>query len=96
MIMYTNRDYSGGRFMEYINVGVVALDETFTPISENGKTVFYGVNDISDFKEKLSKNTNYVLDPEEVLADNFSFVIMERKDLTFPEVIDAIVEILQR
>jgi hypothetical protein len=33
-------------------------------------------------------NTNYAIDPEEALADNFVFVITKKTDLPSPEIVE--------
>lgn len=34
MIIYTNRPYTTGKFYQYINVGLIPLDESFKPPGE--------------------------------------------------------------
>lgn len=40
------------------------------------------------FFEKVGKNTNYVIHPDEILADNFVHLVMGAKDLATPRIID--------
>lgn len=76
MMLYASKPYSGGTLFQYINVGFVALDENLKPIMLNGKTLVYGTKQITDFTDKVGKNTSYMINPEEILADNFSFSFM--------------------
>lgn len=75
MMIYTNKPYKGGSFFEYLNIGLIPLDAQHNPLTENGKTVIFSTKDASDFSSQLGENTGYVINPEECLADNFSFVL---------------------
>lgn len=76
MMLYANRPYTDGTLFQYLNVGFIALDENLKPIMSNGKTLVYGTKQIIDFTDKVGENTDYMINPEEILADNFSFSFM--------------------
>ena len=40
------------------------------------------------FFEKIGKNTNYVIHPDEILADNFVHLVLGTKDLATPRIVD--------
>ena len=51
------------------------------------------------FWQVFGRNTEYVIDPEEVLADNFSYAVMygeEGMDYKSPQMIRAICDYLRR
>lgn len=77
MLLYSKRDYEGGGFWSYFSTGLLEIDpETCRPVlDENGQWHVYEVEEAVDFFDKVGRNTDYVLDPEEVLADNFSFLL---------------------
>lgn len=88
MILYTKKTYNGGSLFDYCNVGLVPLDNNLIPIRHDGKTLIYSLDEAKDFYDKVGNNTDYVFNPEEILADNFSFLIMgdnnvPDKDLLF-------------
>ena len=60
-------------FFDYIKIGLIPLNEQFIPIQENGETIIIPIEQAEDLYEKIGKNTDYVINPEEVLADNFAF-----------------------
>lgn len=76
MVLYANKPYAGGTLFQYINVGFIALDQNLKPIMSNGKTLVYSTKQITDFTDKVGENTRYMINPEEILADNFSFSFM--------------------
>lgn len=57
----------GDRFFDGKVTGLVPVDDPAT---------LYTADDAENFWEVFGKNTDYVIDPEETLADNFSFTIM--------------------
>ena len=40
------------------------------------------------FFEKVGKNTNYIIHPDEILADNFVHLVIGTKNLSTPRIID--------
>lgn len=95
MMIYTDRPYTGGDIFDYMKIGLIPLNDHFVPVQESGKTVIVPIEQTEDFYEKIGKNTNYVINPEEVLADNFAYMLTEKKDLPNPEVISRIREVLK-
>lgn len=76
MIIYINRFYIMGKFYQYINVGLILLDELFKFFWESGKIVIYLLQKVIDFFDKVGWNIGYVIDLEEVLVDNFVIVLL--------------------
>lgn len=50
---------------------------------------------VPDFVTAIGQNTHYIIHAEEVLADNFSYAILEKEDLPNPEIITRLNEWLQ-
>ena len=75
------------------------LQFSIVPIDSKGE--FYLPGDIQNFWEIFGRNTSYVIDPEECLADNFSFAILYQKYEKFlgskksPEIIKKIINYLK-
>ena len=53
------------------------IQSAIVPINSKGE--FYLPEDAINFWEIFGKNTNYVIDPEECLADNFSYAILNHE-----------------
>lgn len=60
MVIYSDRDYTGGSFFDYIKTGFIPLDDNFNPVVRNGKTVIVPIEKVTDFYEKVGRNTGYV------------------------------------
>ncbi len=97
MLIYANKSYEGGSFFTYLNIGLIPLDKDFKPIMEDGKTVIYPLNECSDFYDKVGRNTSYVINPEECLADNFCFVMTgkDSNDFKTPAILEAMKQVLK-
>ena len=53
--------------------------KTTKPILNNGKTTLLKPDEAEGFFEQIGRNTSYILHPEETLANNFVFLITEKK-----------------
>ena len=56
----------------------------------DGKPVVYNFKEVSNFFEQVGKNTKYIIHPEEILADNFAFALMNKTGLPSQRIIDEI------
>ena len=59
----------------------------------DGSDIYYLPEDVDNFWEVFGRNTDYVIDPEECMADNFSFTMaygLDGKEYEDPEIIKAI------
>jgi hypothetical protein len=62
-------------------------------------TTMYTSDDAANFWDVFGRNTDYVVDPEETMADNFSFAViygLEGKKYKTPEIIQAIDALLKK
>jgi hypothetical protein len=54
--------------------------------SETGVPVILSPGDVPGFAAAIGRNTGYIIHPEEVLADNFIFLVTGRTELPNPEI----------
>ena len=95
-MIYTDRPYTSGSILDYLHVGFIPLNARFEPVVVGGKTVIYPLDQVAEqFKAQVGTNTNYNIDPEEISADHFSFLLTKKEGLPNPEIIDAIRTALQ-
>lgn len=96
MMIYTDKAYSGGNLFDYMKIGLIPLNEEMVPFQTDGKTIIYNLEDASDFYTQVGKNTSYVINPEEILADNFSLTLLNKTDgISNPEIISRIKAVLK-
>jgi len=81
-IWYSNRKYSGGTFFRYGEYSFMQIEEdTKSGLwkakgDANGKPVLFPFNTFDvEYRENIGYNTNYIVHPEEVLADNFACTV---------------------
>ncbi len=81
----------GDNFFECMTTGLVPVD---------GTDIYYTPEDAANFDEIFGTNTGYVIDPEECMADNFSFAVLYGmegpggKGYPNPEIIEGILKAL--
>lgn len=97
MIVYAERKYTGGSIKDYANIGFVKLTgANVKQIAEiGGEPVVYNFEEITGFFEQIGRNTDYIIHPEEIMADNFAFTLLGAKGHPNPEIIDKIKMILK-
>lgn len=81
-----NFEKEGDSFFDYMVTALVPID---------GSDLYYTSDEAENFYDVFGKNTDYVIDPEECMADNFSFAMMygtDGMDYASPDIIDQIIE----
>lgn len=72
-------------------LSVAVVDGTCNPHqSAVGIPVILSPGDVPGFFAAIGRNTGYIIHPEEVLADNFVFLLTRRKDLPNPEIVEQL------
>lgn len=93
LILYADKPYAGGSFFGYVQIGLVKLKNKGTIKTVdyvNGMPVIYDMDEVEDFFDQVGMNTNYTLDADEILAENFVFAITNKQGLPSPEIIEKI------
>ncbi|MDR0833292.1 MAG: hypothetical protein LBN93_03790 [Candidatus Symbiothrix sp.] len=83
-------------FTQLCFVAVTQQGNTMILVKENGDYVIFPLSEVPDFLSVIGKNTAYDIHPEEVMADNFSFLIMDAPNLPSPEIIDKMRNVLKK
>ncbi len=60
------------------------------PLTNAGVPVLYRVSEVSNFYEQMGNNTDYVIHPEETMANNFAYMVMQKTDVPNPEILESI------
>lgn len=95
MIIYSNSSKTTGTLDEHLNVGLIPLNESLLPIQVDGKTTIYNIEQAEDFYNKIGKNTKYIINPEEIMAENFALLLTQKKNLPNPEIIEKLAATLK-
>ncbi|MHB8109476.1 MAG: hypothetical protein ACYDHW_05510 [Syntrophorhabdaceae bacterium] len=104
-LLYSNVDsYNrahGEELFDYLQVGFVSIAKTgksgSNPVVLKEKEMnLYKEEDLKGFFEKIGRNTDYTIHPEEILADNFSFLFFGMTDVESPEVLNKMRKIFDK
>ena len=90
LFIYSSGEYSGGNLFDYVKFGFIKLQDLN---NDHIIPVIYEEKDFSNFFEQIGHNTGYIIHPDEILADNFVFLINENNseiigDFNFDYVVD--------
>lgn len=94
-VLYASRDYDaqrGGTIFQALNFRLLLVEKRsgrWQPLLKSGEPVVISVRDEAAYLDKIGKNTNYVIHPDEILADNFVRLVMEDRDVATPRILDA-------
>lgn len=98
LILYSNKPYSGGNvFEKYVAVSLLAIEEKhgqMQPKIRNYKPVIYEFQDKMKIFEQVGFNTPYLLHPEEICAEHFTYLIT-KENVKQPEYVEKMKEVLQ-
>lgn len=97
MILYSTRDYTGGSFMDYIDIGFVPLNGLLTKQVKKIRGNYYiiPIQEITGFLEQVGMNTKYIINPEEIIAENFVMALLNDKNVKSPKIIEKVKKILK-
>lgn len=85
----------GGEFFEYLQLALLLIEP---PVGSNIPQVLNDsrgprlvtLQQVSGFFEQVGQNTEYVIHPEEILADNFALLVLKQENVRSPEVLARI------
>jgi len=103
-VLFASRDSydsaKGGQFFEYLvfKLMVVTVDPegSCTPVLRAGEPILLEPKQVEGFFEKTGRNTEYLLHPEEIAADNFALMVVGRRQPSSPEVVERIRSLVVR
>ncbi len=90
----------GGHFFHYLQFRLLLVEraensDAVTPLYEGEQPRLIDVPQASGFHEQIGKNTRYIIHPEEILADNFAFLVLGKPNLPSPEIVERLEKILK-
>lgn len=89
----------GGSFFRYLTFRLLVVerkDGRLEPVLLDKEAVVVDPKKIPEFFEKIGKNTNYIIHPDEILADNFIHLVMEDQDLPSPQIVTEMAAVFAR
>jgi hypothetical protein len=89
----------GGRFFDYLQFKFLLVERDdgtgrVEPLTNGTEPRLVGMRQVSGYLEQVGKNTDYIIHPEEILAENFRLLGTGTDKAASPEVLARIREIL--
>jgi hypothetical protein len=89
----------GGEFFAYLQFQFLVVEKNagsqiFKPAYEGSSAKLVEPKRVSGFMEQIGRNTEYVIHPEEVLADNFALLVLKKSNVASPEILQKLREVL--
>jgi hypothetical protein len=88
-----------GLFFEYLEIKFLVVQRTTDSPSKPAtydlsNPTLLDVNHVEGFYEQAGRNTNYIIHPEEILADNFSLLLLGVKGIASPDIVRNLSSVL--
>jgi hypothetical protein len=74
----------GGEFFDYLQLGLLVRTAAGAALSTERVV---GLQQVTGFFEQVGQNTQYVIHPEEILADNFALLVLDMPNVKSPAVL---------
>lgn len=90
----------GGAFFQYLELKLLLVerDEQSGALraiaGEGGESRLVALSATPDFFAKIGRNTNYIIHPEEIVADHFALLAVKAPDVKSPELLDKMKAVL--
>ena len=89
----------GGTLFTYLTFKLMALEGApgkHRPMLVSGQPVLYDAAQVPGFFEQVGRNTDYIIHPEEILADNFVMLLNGLINLPSPKVVERMGQVFQQ
>jgi hypothetical protein len=89
----------GGNLFRYLTFRLLVIakqDGAWKAVFHGEQPAVIDPRKLPAYFEKIGKNTSYVIHPDEILADNFSYLIVGRAQLPTPRIIDEMQRVLAK
>jgi hypothetical protein len=87
----------GGEFFQFVRVRYLVLEPDgyrWQPKTDSGTPVLLDLEQLPSLREKLGRNSGYLISPEEILADSFVLMVNGAKKLPSPRVVEQMRQLL--
>lgn len=84
---------SGKSFFQYLLFRLLVIQadgDRWRVVEQEGRAVVVDPQKLPAYFERIGRNTNYVIHPDEILADNFMHLVLGAKSLPTPRIVEAL------
>lgn len=99
-VLYATSDYDVATkksFFAYLTFRLMVVEKKqgrWVASEKDGRAVVIDPKKSKNFREQIGDNTNYIIHPEEIMADNFMHLVMGRKNLPSPQIVEGLRRVL--
>jgi hypothetical protein len=91
----------GGEFFFYMQSQLLLIDRqgnspTAKPLYAGPQPRLVDFGEVRGFYEQVGRNTEYIIHPEEILADNFAMLVMQDQNVPSPEILKRLQDVLMQ
>jgi hypothetical protein len=82
----------------YLNFRLMAVErdgDSWKAADRDGQPLLIDPKGAKSFHEQIGRNTQYIVHPEEILADNFVHLVLKLDDLPTPRIVERMREVLE-
>ncbi|MCK8046928.1 hypothetical protein MSG37_18730 [Shewanella sp. 1CM18E] len=86
----------GGEFFDYLEFNFVIVgdsEQASTNIYDANNPQIVKVSELKGFFKQIGRNTNYIIHPEEIIAENFSLLMTQETELKSPQLLQKIEQV---
>jgi hypothetical protein len=90
---------SARTFFDYLTFRLLVLKregKEFTPAMKAGAPLLLDPRSQESYMAQIGRNTNYIIHPDEILADNFADLVLGRQALATPRIVQEMRRVLSR
>lgn len=96
---YSEQD--GNELFDYLQLGFLSIAQVKntgrkTVRLKEKEMTLYKEEELQGFYEKIGKNTDYTIHPEEILADNFSYLFLGVTEMESPQIIERMKKVFNK
>jgi hypothetical protein len=88
----------GGNLFSYLTFRLMQVNDVDgqrRPVLAAGEPVLLDPAAVPGYHEQIGRNTKYIIHPEEVLADNFVYLIDDKQNLPSPQVVKGMADVFR-
>ncbi len=82
-------------YLEFRLMEIAEQDGHWQPVLQAGQPAFHQPAEVENFFTRIGRNTQYIIHPEEVLADNFVLLMLGDHDAPNPEILSRMSDTLR-
>lgn len=92
------RSQDGGPFFRFLEFRLMVVErhgERWRPALVDGNPILIDARENVSYFEQIGRNTDYIIHPDEILADNFVLLVLGHRSVKTPRIVEAMRQVLQ-